>query len=256
MIRTRLLGTAMILGLSSVLAATADPIRITTIEVETELSAMEYNALDYWPEIETDLRNSLAEKVADFPGEEPYEVNVSLEVVSLSGSGLLTGAGEFNHMRGWVRAHPEGNPMAQHAFLVEVVATTETPTFIVPDPMAQVIVIPPAEGEFYDAMIDAFAAEAAAQLAQIDSAGPVPGMTDGGATAPAMEEPVEEEPVEDTDEMPETDLEVDPDADIDAGADAEVDAEADAGADDASDADGTDDGADDGGDDSESESGN
>ncbi len=218
MIMTRLFGTATVLAMTTAFALQAGPIRISTIDVQTDLAALEYNALDYWPEIEIDLRNAIAAKTADLQGDVAYDVNVRIDAISLNGSGLLTGDGEFNHLRGELRAYPEGNPVQQYSYPIEMAATTDDAGFIAPD----AIVLPPLEGEFYAALVDAFAAQAATYLAAIDSDGPIPATPaatsdgdSGSDTAAPEAAPDDSDPgVEDTDA--ETDAGTDADADSDA----------------------------------------
>lgn len=178
----RTIGCVFVIGASAGFAASADPIAVNEVDVQVDLDAAEYNALDYWPQIESDLKAAIAERAATLPGQEPYDVSVTVESISLNGSGLLTGEGEFNHIDGWIRAYPTGNPAAATAWPIALVASTEAPTFIGPD----VILIPPAESEFYVALIDAFASEAAAILGNIDSDDVVPGSS-AESSAPSLD---------------------------------------------------------------------
>ncbi len=224
MIRT--FSSAIVLAALPALVAQADPIRIDEIRVTTDLEAMEYNALDYWPEMQADIQNAIAQKVADFPGEVVYDVDVTIDAVSLNGSGLLNGEGEFNHLRGWVRAYPDGYPAAPQTFSVEMVATTDEPAFV----SGPVVIVPPAEGEFYAALVDAFAAEAAAQLALIDSDAVVPGMpSDNGTAVPEAGADAETDATTGAEADAGGDADADAGAEADAGAGAEADAGTDAG---------------------------
>lgn len=167
----RSIGYALAIGVGAGGVAAADPIAVNDVDVQVDLDAAAYNALDYWPQIESDLEAAIAAKAASLPGEVPYDVAVNIESISLNGSGLLTGEGEFNHMGGWVRAYPVGSPAAARAWPIALVASTEAPTFTGPD----VILIPPAESEFYVALVDAFASAAIETLGNIDSDEVVPG---------------------------------------------------------------------------------
>lgn len=214
MIMTRILGTATVLAMTTAFAVQADQIRISNIDVQTDLTAMEFNALDYWPEIELDLRNAIAAKTADLQGDVAYDVNVRIDAISLNGSGLLTGDGEFNHLRGELRAYPECNPVQQYSYPIEMVATTDEIDFVTPE----TIVLPPLEGEFYAALVDAFAEQAATYLAAIDSDGPIPATpaatsgSSSGADAPAQI-PEAEETEGEADDEADDEAEADPDTD-------------------------------------------
>lgn len=153
---TRVASSAFVLG--SVLAVTAatsvsaqDKTMIHEADVVVELEDMNANALDYWPTIEKDLEAKLAEKIEPYYSGEGYDIRVRLSDVSISGSTLLEGEGEFNTLKGWVYIREQGNPDPIGSVGLSLEAVTGEA-----DSEADFI-IPPASDEFYDALLNRFA---------------------------------------------------------------------------------------------------
>ncbi len=119
---TVLLATTCI-GLAGV--ASAAPKTVAEVDVIVEFEDAENaNAQKFWPAIETDLETIFAAKAAPFHSDDGYDVKVRLTQVSLSGSEILTGEGEFNHLEGWVYVREQGEPEAVDSFKVIIDAKT------------------------------------------------------------------------------------------------------------------------------------
>lgn len=152
-------GSASLKGLlAGALAATAvtgawaqERPLISNADVVVELDDVNANALDYWPTIEADLEAKLVEKIEPFYSGDGYEVKVSLSEISVDGSALLDGEGEFNTLKGWVYIREQGNPDPVESVGLSLEARTGEA-----DPDA-VIVIPPAKDKFYDTLLNRFA---------------------------------------------------------------------------------------------------
>ena len=83
--------------------------------------------------------------------------------VSLSGSRMLTGEGEFKRMAGWIYVYDDISKPPLDQFSVNLDAVTATATNL-PE---NAVVMPPAKADFYETLIDAFAERAAAGIADI-----------------------------------------------------------------------------------------
>ncbi len=166
MTRTILFATGFALA-GAIAASTVyaeDGNMLKKVEVKAELGDVkDANALDYWPTIESDLAKVIEAEAGSNVSEDGYDVIVSLKEVSLSGSTLLTGEGEFNTLSGWVYFIPNGEQVAQDEQDIIIKAVTAP----VPDDAIGVIV--PGKPVFYEAMLDGFASSAIKRLNELDS---------------------------------------------------------------------------------------
>jgi hypothetical protein len=146
---TTLLATAAI-GVAG--AASAADVTLADVDVIVEFEDAENaNAQEFWPAIETDLETVFAAKTAAMHSDEGLDVNVRLTEVSLSGSQILTGEGEFNHMEGWVYVREQGDPDPLESFKVIIDAKTGSAGII------EGMVIVPDMQDFYVALLNGFA---------------------------------------------------------------------------------------------------
>lgn len=144
-------------------AAYADGNMINDADVIVELEDAENaNALEYWPQIETDLETVMAAYIAPVHSGEGYDVKVRLTEVSLSGSKKLAGKGEFNHMEGWVYVREQGNPSVVDSFKVIIDAETRTEDLKPGD-----FVILPDMDAFYIALLNGFADKSVRLIGEI-----------------------------------------------------------------------------------------
>ncbi len=167
MTRTILFATGFALAgaiAASTVAFAEDGNMLKKVEVKAELDDMKgANALEYWPTIESDLAKVIEAEAGSKVSEEGYDVVVSLKEVSLSGSELLTGEGEFNTLSGWVYFIPSGEQVAQDQQDIIIKAVTAP----VPDDAIAVVV--PGKPVFYQAMLDGFAISTIDRLNALDS---------------------------------------------------------------------------------------
>ena len=75
--------TALGLGLSMASAATAQDKLVDELDVKVEFDDVNANALDYYPNIETDLEAALAEVFEPMRSENGYDITISLSEISL-----------------------------------------------------------------------------------------------------------------------------------------------------------------------------
>ena len=164
---TRTIIFAAGLALSGALAASTaafgqDANTIKDVEVKAELGDIkDANAMNFWPTMAEDLEAAILAKAEDRLADDGYEVVVSLKEVSLSGSTLLTGEGEFNRLEGWVYFIPEGTEVAEDQSDIIIEAVTAP----VPDDAIAVIV--PGKPAYYAAMLDGFANSTLIKLAEL-----------------------------------------------------------------------------------------
>ena len=156
------LKTASTFALALAVTTASAKVIVTDVAVETDLSAVSNaNALDFWPNLSTDLQKAIGEELIPYAGEDGYMINVSIDDISLDGSYLLGNDGEFNRLAGWVRIYDDDGMV--DAFEVALSAYAETPA--VPD---NTVILLPSEEGFYTALIDAFADEVGDRIEEIE----------------------------------------------------------------------------------------
>lgn len=147
-------------------AAHAEMVALSDLEVRTDLSDFENsNAMDYWPDLAADLGLAIGERV-DLSGDAEYpSVVVEVIKIAVDGNVVLPDTGEFNELQGIVKVFPgetvettgQNNrgvdePVQNYPILLRAVAGDATP-------VEGWVTIPPSQDDFYNAMINAFAAE-------------------------------------------------------------------------------------------------
>lgn len=151
-------GSAFVIGgLAAAAVGTAafaqDLPQIAKSDVRVELSDVNANALQYWPDIEEDLEAALSREIlpyynADGSG---YEIVINVSEISIDGSALLGNEGEFNTLEGWVYIREPGNDQPVEDFGLTMTAKTGA---VAPGTR---VVIAPSDTDFYEALLQRFA---------------------------------------------------------------------------------------------------
>lgn len=135
---------------------------IAEADVVVELEdAKNANALQFWPQIETDLETVLAQKMQPFYSGEGYDVTIRLTKVSMTGSTLLTDKGEFNHLEGWVYVRNQDDPDPVDSFKVIISAETGTAG------LSEGMYLLPGLADFYVALLNGFADKTVREIQDI-----------------------------------------------------------------------------------------
>jgi hypothetical protein len=146
---------------------------VSSVEVKADLSAYENsNALEYWPSLETDLSQRIAEKISIDDTSEAPRMRVEINKIAINGETLLPDTGEFNQLEGTVTLMESLNETSS----TKVDGTTGTALQSFPLVLNAVsantavpegvILIPPSKDDFYAALVDAYATEAIKQIKQ------------------------------------------------------------------------------------------
>lgn len=170
--RTMLFGA--LFAASASLAATgvvfAQDAKVSEVAVAAELEDMQNaNALQFWPNIEKDLAAVISDAAKDKISDEGYEIDVRIKEISMSGSTVLSGEGEFNHLEGWVYFREPGNPVPVEQEAVVVDAYTGDI-----DPGAAIVILPGVP-DFYAGLLHGFSKGTMDQLALLDGESAVSG---------------------------------------------------------------------------------
>ncbi len=154
MTRTILFATGMAVA-ASVAASTVvfaqDQIPIGNIAVTVEFEDVDANALQYWPNIATDLQAAIEARAMPYRASDGVDISVQLKEISLSGSRILSGTGEFNHLEGWAyfRRAGEDVPFDQESIVLDA---STVQAGVSPEG-----IVVPGVPVFYSALIDGFA---------------------------------------------------------------------------------------------------
>ncbi len=160
------LATTLSVTALSCAAYAADPIAFSNVNVEASMSAVESNnALKVFPEIVTDLRNAVSERVMASDDDSDPTIRIDVRKISLNGNPMLTGSNEFNEIEGVVDITDDSNTIGSQSFAVNVAAYAAD--IAVPEGY---VTVSPSEEEFYVAMISGFADVVAAQVEEINTA--------------------------------------------------------------------------------------
>lgn len=158
--------TMTALGLALIVTTPAlaleGPFPVKEIAASTSFDAMKNpNALDYYPEIATDIENAVRARVelADADDHRPLSMDISVTSLRLNDNPVLTDTGEFNVLEGVVTVYDSRNPEVK---VVEPVLL-EAMEAEVPYPAYS-----PDNRDFYTAMVYAFADRAAEIARNID----------------------------------------------------------------------------------------
>lgn len=153
------------LGLLPALAIAAEDATVKDIDVSTEIEGVEgANALDYYPDLETDLEKAVAQLVEVTDDPNGYDIDVKVQSVSLDGDTVLPDTQEFNQMEGVVVITSPMTDQDPHSYPVRLIAITNESA--VPEGFIQ---INPSPDDFYNAMVQAFASNVAENLPEFMS---------------------------------------------------------------------------------------
>lgn len=164
----RLKTTAFILAATVATGAmAAQDVSLNDVEVKAELSDFkDSNALKYWPDIERDLQQAIIERVELSGKAEDPRVEVEISKISVDGDTILPDSGEFNQLEGVVKIYEgedavsvqgknnqESNlPVSSSPLRLSAIAPSG-------EPPEGWVMVPPSQDDFYNAMVQAFAAE-------------------------------------------------------------------------------------------------
>ena len=159
----RLSAAAAVLALAPAFSLAQEvPVPISDVSVTVELEAVDANALDHWPEIGPDLTAAILAAAAPYIAEDGRSVAVVLNEVSLGGTTVLGEAGEFNRLGGWV--YIRDDPAQPPIFSEEI--EFEAKTFALGGTSQFYIV--PGRPDFYNALVNVFAARVVEEVAAGD----------------------------------------------------------------------------------------
>jgi len=137
-------------------AVYAEQITVSSVQVDAELSDVtNKKALDYYPDLKTDLEAAITEELFPLAGEDGYTVKARISEISLDGQPLIDDKG-FNTLNGWVYVYPpeadqmasadnSAEPEPQQEFNIELTATATGEGIM------------PGGDDYYRAMVAAFA---------------------------------------------------------------------------------------------------
>lgn len=163
----KLLRTAVLTATTALvsLPALAETKVLSSVEVEADLSAYsDSNALEFWPTLDKDLSQAIAQRVEFDDSSEAPRVRVEINRIAIDGDTILPDTGEFNQLEGTVQVY-EGlnagnansevglsNDEAVQSFPFRL--TAETAEGEAPEGW---ILIPPSKDDFYSALVNAYA---------------------------------------------------------------------------------------------------
>lgn len=148
----------------------AEPLDISSVEVEANLEAVDSNALDRWPAIAEDLTLAITAGLNDRMEEGgDYDVRVDVTEISNLGATYLSDDGEFNQLEGWVYVDGPGSDEALKKFHIMLKAE-ELEGF----KPVNVAIVPPDRAAFYDALVMAFADQVVTDVSELQTEWLVP----------------------------------------------------------------------------------
>lgn len=166
-LKSLLLGTAFATAAATA-ALAADP-EVAEIDVVVQFSNVDSNALQFYPDLETDLESRLADTLAPFRDDDGGRLMVFITGVTVDGSEILTTSGAFNGLNGGVQYYPRNPDQSGDASAVtpkttdiRVVAVPDMPATV--DPLGPAYLILPSDATVYDVMINRFAEVVAERL--------------------------------------------------------------------------------------------
>jgi len=154
------------LALSAV-ACAAEDLRISKIDVEASIDAVsDSNALDFYPDIEEDLRGELAQRLLLSSDSANPQIRIDIRKIALNGSTMLPESREFNELEGVVNITSPSGENSGLSFPVRISAYTGGTI-----PPEGFINMPPTETDFYIAMVTTFADVVMENLANVNTSG-------------------------------------------------------------------------------------
>lgn len=165
-------GFAVSASLAAATVAFAADATLSKVEVFAEIEdAQNSNALQFWPEIESDLESVINAMARDRMTDNGLEMTVRISEISLSGSELLTGEGEFNRLEGWVYFREPGDPAP--VYQKEIFIDAETGKIDLSTVEGNVVFVTlPEMPDFYSALLSGFADVAVEQIDDAAEADP------------------------------------------------------------------------------------
>ena len=135
---------------------------VADVSVSVALEAVDANALDRWPQIGPDLTAAIIAAAAPYLSEDGRTITVVLNEVSLGGTSVLGEGGEFNRLGGWlyVRENPGDPPLLTEEIVLEA------DTYVLGG-TSQFYILP-GRPDFYNALVNVFAARVVEELDGID----------------------------------------------------------------------------------------
>ncbi|MEX1234621.1 MAG: hypothetical protein WEB56_06505 [Roseovarius sp.] len=137
---------------------------VSAVEVKADMSAYEdSNVLKYWPTLENDLATAIGSKLTVDDNADAPRLTVEINKVAIDGDTFLPDSGEFNQLEGTVVMHQGSNSVNSGlntdtqdeqtgGYPLRMTAVTGSD-----DAPEGWIVIDPSQGDFYDALINAYA---------------------------------------------------------------------------------------------------
>ncbi|THH38376.1 hypothetical protein E4Z66_02050 [Aliishimia ponticola] len=134
-------------------ADATEGLKFSEIDVEASYSAAsDSNALKMFPDIENDVQKAIAQRVATSDNANDPEISVDIRKIALDGDTYLPDSAEFNEIEGVVNITAPNGATGGRSFPISIAARSGDEAM-----PAGVIVIPPSDREFYQAMVNAFA---------------------------------------------------------------------------------------------------
>lgn len=149
-LRTSAIAAALAMTAPFMLSAEEASVKEITVTAEPA-TAEGMNAMTYYPQMEADLQQAIAERVPVTDEPNGYDVHVSLDKVALNGETMLPESQEFNTMQGTVLLTSPQTDASPRSYPVNIQASSAGPA---PEGF---VTIEPGPNEFYSAMIAAFA---------------------------------------------------------------------------------------------------
>tara|TARA_R110002049_G_scaffold10127_1_gene50094 strand:- start:50091 stop:50618 length:528 start_codon:yes stop_codon:yes gene_type:complete len=149
-------------------AAIADTdIKISNVNVEASMSAAtDSNAMEFYPEIATDIQTAVASMVPlSDDGADP-EIRIDIRKISMDGTTMLPDHKKFNELEGVVNITNPTGANAGLSFPINIAAYSGEK--IVPEGYIAVL---PSDEDFYAAMVAAFASSVVEGLSNVNTAG-------------------------------------------------------------------------------------
>lgn len=166
-LKSFMLGTAM--ATVTAVAVQAADHKVKEIDVVVQFSSVDANALQFYPNLETDLEQKLAQALAPVMDDNGGRMLVFVTGMSVDGNNILTASSAFNALEGGVQYFPpnpdkSGNASGVTPLVTDlrIVGVPAMPATI--DPAGPAYLILPSDATVYDVMLDKFAEVVAERL--------------------------------------------------------------------------------------------
>ena len=156
----RALAAAFGVALLSSQALWAEEATVKEVDVDVEIQAAEgSNALNFYPNVEDDLKRAVVAKLPVENDPNGYVVDVVLQKISLDGDTVLPDSMEFNQMEGVIVITSPLTGAAPQSVPVKLAATSADG--LVPEGY---VAVSPSTDDFYAAMVETFASVVAERV--------------------------------------------------------------------------------------------